>query len=154
MSQDRILGSSVVLQVYGPNGPVPFAELDQFTAKNSEELKKFRPLGQVQPHGQLVYNGYDLSFKGAKVNDDWDQIAAANDLALLSGQAAPRYRIVEQTTWFSGNVEQWVYDNVLLYNFNTDSASSGEEIKRDISGFAPTRTNGGFSSNLGVQALL
>jgi hypothetical protein len=152
MSQDRILGSSALLQIYGSSGPVSFAELDSFTAKDQTELKKFRPLGQVQPHGQLVFGGYELSFKGAKVDDAWDQIQQANDLNLLNGKAAPRYRIVETTTWFSGNVETWTYDHVLIYGLNVDKASAGEEIKQDFSGFAPTRTSGtaGSASNAGL----
>jgi hypothetical protein len=150
MSQDRILGSAVVLQVYGPNGPVPLAEIDKFTAKNAEELKKHHPLGQVQPRGQIVYGGYDLSFQGAKVNDDWEQIAKANDINLLSGKAAPRYRVVEQKTWYSGKVENWVYDDVLLFGFNAEAAMSNEEIKHDFSGYAPSRTDGSFAPNLGV----
>lgn len=156
MSQDRILGSSAVLQISGPNGPVTFAELDSFTAKDVTELKKFRPLGQVQPHGQLVYGGFELSFKGAKVDDAWDRIQASNDEALLNGRAAPRYSVVESTTWFSGNVEVWTYENVIIHGLNVDKASAGDEIKQDFSGFAPTRVSGSsgarFTSGSGLMS--
>ncbi len=143
MSQDRILGSATQLQIYGPNGPVNLAELDSFNADDQSELKKQRPLGRLEPHGQVVYGGWSLSFKGAKVNDDWDQIQYANDQALLAGRAAPRYRIVDSTTWYSGNVESWIYDDVLLYNFKVDKANSGEEIKLNFTGFASKRKQGG-----------
>ena len=150
VSQDRILGSMVLLQVYTPGGPVAFAELDSFTAKNTEELKKYHPLGEVQPHGQLVYGGWDISFKGAKVDNSWDLIQAGNDNALLAGNAAPRYRIVETTTWFNGNVETWIYDNVLIHGLNCDKAMANEEIKMDFSGFAPTRLQPGGNPIQGV----
>lgn len=152
MSQDRILGSAARLEIYNPAGgpPIHFAELDSFTAKNKEELKEWHPLGQVQPHGQLVYGGYEFTFKGAKVNGDWDAISAANDLALLSGKPAPRYRIVETTNLYDGSVEQYVYNNCLIHGFNVDKNMANEEIKQDFSGFAPTRTNGSFSPDLGL----
>lgn len=149
MSQDRILGSSAELQIQGPNGPVSLAELDSFTAKDQTELKKFRPLGQVEPHGQLVYGGWELSFKGAKINDAWDQLQASNDLALRKGKSAPRYTIVEKTTWFSGYVEVWEYHDAIIHGFNVDKASAGEEIKQDFSGFAPARTPQGAGFGAG-----
>ena len=145
MSQDRILGSMVKLQVYGPNGPVNLAELDSFSADDQSELKKFRPLGQVKPHGQVIYGGYNLSFKGAKIDDSWDAVQLGNDEALLNGQAAPRYRIVDTTTWFNGTAETWVYDNVILYGFKVDKANAGDEIKQDFTGFAEIRTRDGAS---------
>lgn len=130
------------LQIYSSSLPIDFAELDSFTVTDKTELKQFRPLGQVEPHGQLIYGGYDLAFKGAKINGDWDTIQSNNDLQLRSGSAAPRYRIVDTTTWFDGTVETWIYDNVLLYNFKSDMATSNAEIKQDMTGFAPTRISG------------
>jgi hypothetical protein len=141
-SADRILGSMTQLQVYSSNGPITFAELDGFTVSDKTEQKKFQPLGQVAPHGQLIYAGYELSFKGAKIDDSWDNLQSSNDTALLAGQSAPRYRIVDTTTWFDGTVETWIYDQVLLYNFKSDKAAAGEEIKQDFTGFAATRIRG------------
>lgn len=149
MSKDRILGSATQLQVYSSTGPINFAELDSFSVDDQAEVKKWRPLGQVEPHAQQVYGGYNLAFKGAKVNDDWDRLQLANDQALLNGNAAPRYRIVDTTTWMDGTVEVWVYPDVILHNFKFDKANSGEEIKLDFSGYAPRRENGvGSTFNL------
>ena len=153
MSQDRILGSAVVIQLYGKNGPVTFAELDSFSADDQSELKKHRPLGQVPPHGQTVYGGYNISFKGAKIDDSWDQIQKANDDALLAGGQAPRYRIVDSTNWLNGNTETWVYDNVLLHGFKFDKANAGEEIKQDFTGFAPTRKASGVTGFLPANGI-
>ena len=142
MSKDRILGSAVSLQIYTSTGTQDFAELDGFTATDKTEKKEFRPLGQVAPHGQLIYGGYDLAFKGAKVNDDWDTIQESNDTALLDGDSAPRYRIVETTTHYDGTTETWIYPDVLLYNFKSDKAAANDVIKQDFTGFAATRTRG------------
>jgi hypothetical protein len=140
MSQDRILGSAVTLQIYTSAGVVDFAELDGFTATDKSEKKEFRPLGQVAPHGQIIYGGYDLDFKGAKINADWDTVQADNDTALLAGESAPRYRVLQKTVWLDGTIEAWVYNDVILYNFKQDAAAANDEIKGNFTGFAPTRT--------------
>ncbi|MHB1651669.1 MAG: hypothetical protein ACYCVD_04220 [Desulfitobacteriaceae bacterium] len=142
MAQDRILGSSASIDVYGPNGPVPYGELDSFDANPEHELKKFHPLGQKEEHGQMIYKGYTLSFKGAKVNGDWDKIQAALDSALLAGQPAPLYRITEITILNDGTVEIWIYDNAILYGLKTNKDNAEDEIKQEMSGWAPKRVKG------------
>jgi hypothetical protein len=143
MSQDRILGSSCLVEIYDSSGnPVPFGEIDSFTSEPQHEMKTFHPLGQVQQHGQIIYKGYKLSFKGAKINGDLEQIQYILDQALLNGQAAPRYRITELTTLYSGTVEKWVYDGALIYNVKVDKSNAEDEIKQDLEGWAPTKMPG------------
>ncbi len=139
MSQDRILGSSCTIDIYGQSGPVPFGEVDSFTAEPEHELKKFHPVGQIPEHGQLIYKGYKLSFKGGKINGDLEAIQTAIDAALLAGQKAPRYRVTQTTILYDGAVEKWVYDNALLYNLKIDVSNAADEIKQDFSGWAPKR---------------
>jgi len=142
MSKDRVLGSSATIQVYGTSGPVPYGELDGFDAEPEHELKKFHPLGQKEEHAQMIYKGWKLSFKGAKVNGDWDAIQAAQDAALLAGKVAPKYRIVDTVIYDNGNVETWVYDNAILYGLKTNKDNAEEDVKQEMSGFAPKRTRG------------
>lgn len=149
MSKDRILGSSTVLQIYGPSGPVPFLEIDSFTAKNAETMEKRRPLGQVPPHPQVIYGGWELTLKGGKVDESWDQASASNDEALLAGQSAPRYRIVDTTIHMDGHAEVWNYEDVVLHGFNRDAVKSDDEIKVDCSGFSPRRTAGSVGTAQG-----
>lgn len=142
MSQDRILGSSATIEIYSSSGPISFGEIDSFNSEPEHELKKFHPLGQVEEHGQIIYKGYKLSFKGGKINGDLDAIQEAIDTALLAGQSAPRYRITELTILFDGTVETWVYDNALIYNLKVDKSNAADEIKQDLSGWAPKRVRG------------
>ena len=142
MSQDRILGSMAMVQVYGPNGLQPFGELDSFDDEPQHELKNFKPLGQVEEHGQLVYKSYKLTFKFGKINGDMEQIQQLIDAALLAGQASPRFRIVTTTTWFSGNVETWIYDNALIYNLKDSFSDSGDAVGQDMNGWAPRKDPG------------
>jgi hypothetical protein len=142
MSQDRILGSSATIEIYSSSGPISFGEIDSFNAEPEHELKKFHPLGQVEEHGQVIYKGWKLSFKGGMINGDLDKIQEAIDTALLSGQSAPRYRITETIIMFNGVVNTWVYDNALIYNLKNDVSNSADEIKQDLSGWAPKRVRG------------
>lgn len=142
MSKDRVLGSSCSIDVYGTSGPVPFGEMDSFNAEPEHELKKFHPIGQVEEHNQLIYKGYKLSFKGGKINGDLDKIQEAIDSALLAGQSTPRYRITQTTILTDGTVEKWIYDNALIYNLKTDVSNAEDEIKQDLSGWAPRRVRG------------
>lgn len=142
MSQDRILGSAATIEVYGTSGPVPYGELDSFDAEPEHELKKFHPLGQKEEHGQMIYKGWKLSFKGAKVNGDWEAIQAAQDAALLAGQPAPKFRVTETTILNTGVVETWIYDNAILYGLKTNKDNAEDEIKQEMSGWAPKRIKG------------
>lgn len=142
MSQDRILGSSASIDIYGPDGPVPFGEVDSFSAEPEHEVKNFHPLGQIEEHKQMIYKGYKLSFKGGKINGDWDKIQEIQDAALLAGQQVPRYRVTETTILTDGTVEKWVYDNTLIYGLKIDKSNAEDEIKQDLSGFAPKRVRG------------
>ena len=142
MSQDRILGSSCSIDIYGPYGPVSFGEVDSMNAEPTHELKRWHPLGQLFEHTQVVYKGYKLSFKGGKVNGDWDKIQEIQDNALLAGQPAPRYRVTETTIMTDGTVEKWIYDDCLIYGLKIDKSNAGDEIKQDFSGEAPKRVRG------------
>lgn len=156
MSQDRVLGSMVQLQVFGASGaspgPIALAEIDSFSAKNKTSLMEHRPLGQVAPHGQLAYGGWELSFEIGKIDVSLENVQDANDAALLAGQAAPRYRIVETTTFFNGDVRTNVYEGVLLYDFDVAQAQNNEVVKQRVTGFASTRNGdgglGGFLNDL------
>lgn len=142
MSQDRILGSATTISIYGPNGPVPFGELDGFTDEPGTTEKNWHPLGQIEDHQQLVYKGYKLTFKLGKVNGDIENLQQSLDAALLAGQPAPRYRIVDQTIWYSGNVETWIYDNALVYGLKISSSNAEDAIGQDLTGWAPRKDPG------------
>lgn len=152
--QDRVLGSAVVLQIFGSTGAVPgpisLGEVDEFSAKSKSTLHETHPLGNVQPHGQLIYGGYDLSFKFGTVDDSVHALCDANDLALLAGQPAPRYQIVETITYRDGTSTTITYRNVLLYNFDLQAAMSNEEVKQNVEGFAATRDSGAGLGALNV----
>lgn len=155
VQQDGIIGSSTLLSIYNATvgTPVPVGEIESFSVKSQTEMKKRFPIGQVQPNAQLFYDGYELSIKGIKIDGSWEDICAANDSALLAGQAAPRYRIVQTTTMLDGTVEIWQYDKCLIYGFNIDAAAGNEIVKEDFSGWAPSRSSGS-AAGIGVLSSL
>jgi hypothetical protein len=142
MSQDRILGSAAQIQIYGQNGPAPFGELDSFSDEPTTAEKNWHPLGQVPDHQQLVYKGYKLTMKLGKINDDIENIQQSLDAALLAGRPAPLYRIVTQTTWYSGNVETWIYNNAQIYGLKDGFANAEDAIGQDLTGWAPKKERG------------
>jgi hypothetical protein len=142
VSQDRILGSSAQIQIYGPNGPAPFGELDSFNDEPQTTEKNWHPLGQVEDHQQLVYKGYKLTFKLGKINGDIENIQQSLDAALLAGQPAPRYRIVVTTTWYSGQVETWIYNNALVYGLKDGFANAEDAIGQDLTGWSAKKERG------------
>ena len=142
MSQDRILGNSVQIEIYSTSGPISFGEIDSFTATPQHTEKKFHPLGQVAEHAQIIYQSYKLDFKGGRINGDLDAIQEAIDTALLAGQAAPRYRVTETITYYDGTITTWIYDNALIYNLKDDVSNAADEIKLEMTGWAPTRVRG------------
>jgi hypothetical protein len=142
VSQDRILGSATTVSVYGPNGPTPFGELDAFNDEPGTTEKNWHPLGQVEDHQQLVYKGYKLTFKLGKIDDSIENIQQSLDAALVAGQSAPRYRIVNQTTWYSGNVETWIYDNALIYGLKDGFANAEDAIGQDLTGWSARKDRG------------
>lgn len=143
MSSDRILGSAVTIDIYSPTGGViPFGELDAFTPEPQHDLKQWHPLGQVPMHEQPVYKDWKFTFSGGKINGDKDQIQYSIDQALLSGQAVPRFRITQTTVLYDGTTEVWIYDNAVLHNLKTDVTNAEDQIKQDMTGYAPTRVKG------------
>jgi len=139
-SSDRIIGSCVTLSLYTSSGTVDLAEIDSFTAKARHDKKTYKPLGQFEDHEQTIYKGYDLTFKGGKIDSSWDSLQADIDTALLAGESAPTYTVKEVTTFYDGTTKTWVYKNVVLHGFEIDAAASGDEIKCSFTGFAPYRT--------------
>lgn len=149
MSQDRVLGSKVLIQINTALGPTLFAEIDSFDEKNEEKLDKRHPLGQVQPHGQKAYEGYQLTIRGAVVDPSVENLELQDDVLLLSGQPANRYTITRTVSYYNAPTKVWTYPNALLYGFTWNAAAADDEVKFDCTAFCPVKTDGTFAPSLG-----
>lgn len=143
MDQDRILGESVVLDLYNSaNTVVTVGEIDSCEETHQTEQKTTRPLGQRYDHTQVIHKGWELALKGGKIDSSVSTLAQNLQDALIGGKNAPRYRITKTTTFYDGTQEQYIYDNVVLYNFKENDSKSDAAIEWDFSAFAGKRTVG------------
>lgn len=140
MGKDRILGSMATITVNGPNGPVPCGEFDKFTAKQKSELKERKPLGQIKPHGQVSYGGWEMDFEGGKIDSALANVVATINGDLLNGKPAPKFTVVQTIKRYDGAVERYKYPDASLYGFEQSIDKADDEIKEKIKGWAAERT--------------
>ena len=142
MDQDRVLGESVILEVYTSNGLIKVGEIDSCEETHQTEQKQTRPLGQRYDHTQVIHKGWELALKGGKIDSSVQKLAQNLQDALISGKNAPRYRLTKTTEFYDGQEERLVYDNAVLYNFKENDQKSDEEIQWDFTAFAGKRKMG------------
>lgn|GEM_PF-6033824 len=142
MGQDRILGSSVVVDLYLPTGPLVINELDSFTSDRKSSQKQFQPLGQVGERTQDIPGHWELSLTGAIVDTGFDAYVQQVESAGQAGQQNIRAVVKETTTYYSGAVVTYVWADTVLYNFKKEDTSAKDEIKYSFTGAAQTRTQG------------
>lgn len=141
-AQDRVVGSSAKIALYGPNGPVPFAEVDSCKETRKSSQKAFQPLGEVGERTQDIYEGYELDFSGAVIDPSYDDIIDQIDQAAQNGKPNVRFRVTQSITYYDGSVKTYVYPDTVLYGFDKDIASAKDEIKWTCKGSAQKRQAG------------
>jgi hypothetical protein len=140
MGKARIYGSKAVISVVKTDGTAePIGEVDKFTAKKIDELKKSQPLGEFLPTANVIHQGWDLTFEGGKV--DWNMAALihAQDLQIQLGGRSPYFTCQQVITYFNGTVETYQYNDVSIHGYEIDIAGSNEEITEKFAGFSRTR---------------
>ena len=142
MSQDRVLGSSVVVDMYLPSGPLTINELDSFTPDRKSSQKQFQPLGQIGERTQDIPGNWELSFSGGIVDSEFDAFVQQIEDAGQAGQANIRAMVKETTTYYDGSVVTYVWPDTVLYNFKKEASSAKDEIKYSFSGAAQKRIPG------------
>ncbi|MCF8566912.1 hypothetical protein LLE49_19520 [Alicyclobacillus tolerans] len=141
-SQDRILGSSATVAIYGPNGPVNVMEVDSCKETRKSSQKQFQPLGEVGEHTQDIYEGYELNFSGGVVDPSYDDLVDQVDQAAMNGQQNLRFRVTQTIEYYGGTTVTYVYPNTVLYGFEKDSKSAKDDITWSFKGASRTRTKG------------
>lgn len=141
MAKDRILGSSATIELYTPNGLLTI-EVDSFTANQKHTTKQWHPLGEVAERQQMIYVGWDLDFKTGKIDSQIANFFNYIDQQLLSGQPAPRVRVVQTIKHFDGNNEVWVFPDALVFGYQGDTSNAEDEIKETFKGSCSTRIAG------------
>ena len=142
MSKDRILGSSVKLQLTKNDGSQLEIEVDSFSKSQKHEIKARQPLGQVGEHHQVIYKGWEMEFKLGKVDAGVAGFFAEIDTDLLAGRVAPRVKVVETIQHYDGSSEVWIYPDTVLYGYKGDAGNASDEIKEEFKGACNKRERG------------
>jgi len=139
LDEDRILGESVVLEVYSSTGLVQIGEADSVEETHQTEQKTTRPLGQRWDHTQVIHKGWELAVKGGKIDESVSTLAQNLQDTLLAGKNAPRYRVTRTIEHYDGTKVQYIYDSSVFYSFKESSTKSDEEVTWDFTAFAGKR---------------
>lgn len=133
-------------------------ELDNFSFKQRDNIKIRKPAGFYhEVMTQYEPGGWDLEFSGGKV--DWrlmrlmvrqSQVTAFNnaagivtELAHKSKNFAPLIDIEYTVYHFSGSIEQYIFGQCILYNFDGIVNGDMAEVTENFKGFCPVVYKGG-----------
>lgn len=141
MPKARVQGSSAVIKVKDPflGLDIQIGEIDGFSAKSTTSINKSRPIGASIETAQIRYGGFELSFKGGKVDWHLAKLLHAQDTLLRTIGVAPVFTIEQTVKYFDGSKEIFSYPNSVIfgYEFNADGADN--ELGENFSGFASYR---------------
>lgn len=148
MGKPRILGNNAVIYVQDRAGAlIPVGEIDKFSAKKADELKKSQPLGDKWPTSQTVHRGWELSFEGGKVDWQLASLLHAQDQQIQGGSnpaaggattaygvgRSPYFKVKQTITFFDGTMESWLWEEVSIHGYEIDIPT--EELTEKFSGF-------------------
>ena len=138
----RLLYSSAEIYVKDWAGIVTakIGEIDQFNAKQTTSLQKSRPIGSALENASLKYGGWELTFKGGKVDWGLAKEIHAQDMILRTLGIHPLFQVQQKLEYYDGKIETFTYNDVVLYDYAID-IQSGQEIGEEFKGFSPQRNN-------------
>lgn len=133
MGRARISGSNVILLIKAGDTDVAVGEIDKFTAKKLEELKKAQALGAKTETSWVKWKGWEFSFEGGKVDWQLAKVLHSQDVEIVAGRRSPYFKIQKTIEYLNGDTEVWVWDEVTLYGYEIDVPM--EDVTEKISGF-------------------
>jgi len=173
MSKSPVYGRQVTIQ-YSVNGGqsfVPICEVENFSFKMDDEVKKNSVLGEAGIGSIDVLDmGGTLSFETKKRDtkalayfiNQTRQIRAGSggDIAGISGVRGrePYFSIVRKITYTDGEYEELTFGGVKLHNYGEDSNGNNTEVSEKFEGtFTRTSLNttaSGDADTAGTLAIL
>ena len=148
MSKARVQGSSAIIKVKDPflGFDISIGELDSFSAKSTSSIIKSRPIGHSIETPQFKYGGYDLSFKGGKVDWQLARVMHSQDTLALTIGVVPIFKIEQKINHFDGTEEIYVYNNVMVFGYDLSADGANSDITESVSAFAPDRSSLNFTN--------
>lgn len=134
MGKPRVRGSHAVIAIKKGSTEIKVGEVSKFSVKELGEIKKSRTMGEQEVTANKTFEGYDLSFEGGKV--DWNAalLLHKQDEKIKSGERAALFKITQRITYYGGLVEEYEYNDVVLYGYNLDM-DANDEMTEKFEGF-------------------
>jgi hypothetical protein len=146
----RIQGSQAKL-IFFPEGtgvvPLDLGELDEFEATQMSEVVKRRPMGYSIESTTYKYSGWNLSFRGGKVDWKLARWAFNQDRSARIPGKTNGFSILQTINHFDTRaggipaVEQYLYTNVVLFGLE-QKLRGGEDITEEMKGYCGKREIG------------
>lgn len=141
----RVLGQNTQILIMMQTGvgvptPIYLGEFETFSAKSDTTVIKHRPIGYINQGATLQYNGYELSFEGAKVDWNLARCYFLQDESLIFSTKQPTFVISDLTTYGDGTKEHYIYTDVTIFGYDVNKGV--DEIKEKLEGFAAKRIIG------------
>jgi hypothetical protein len=141
MGKPRVRGNHARVIVVDTAGKeIDVGEISKFSVKELGEVKKSRSIGQNSVTANKTFEGYDLSFEGGKVDWKMAQLLHRQDLNIYKGGRAPYFKVVQRIHFYDGSIEQYTYDDVIIYGYNLD-IDANDELMEKFEGFCGTLRN-------------
>lgn len=138
MGKPRVRGSHAKIAICKPDGTViDIGEISKFSVKELGEIKKSRSMGEQEVTANKTFEGYDLSFEGGKVDWKAGQLLHKQDAQIVGGARAPYFVVKQTITYYGGQQEQYVFNDVVLYGYNLD-IDANDEMMEKFEGFCGT----------------
>lgn len=136
MGKPRVYGNNARIYVVNPVTQVEIqvGEVDKFKAKNDDELRKSKALGEAEYTSQTTFGGYSLDFEGGKVDASLAALFHAQDDQISHGGRSPYFVVRERIKHLDGTIEEWIYPEVTLHGYDMD-APAEDQLTEKFQGF-------------------
>lgn len=136
MGKPRVYGNNARIYVINPvtQTEIQVGEVDKFKAKNDDELRKSKALGETEYTSQVTFGGYTLDFEGGKVDSNLAALMHAQDNQISHGGRSPYFVVKERVKLLDGTIEEWIYPEVSLHGYDKD-APSEDQLTEKFGGF-------------------
>jgi len=141
MGKPRVRGNHATVIVVDKSGKeINVGEISKFSVKELGEVKKSRAIGQNSVTANKTFEGYDLSFEGGKVDWRMAQLLHRQDKNIYDGGRAPYFKVVQKVHFFDNSIEEYSYNDVIIYGYNLD-IDANDELMEKFEGFCGTLRN-------------
>ncbi len=163
MGKARVRGQHNEISVQTMDGTyLKVGEITKMSVEELGEIKKNRGIGEAEITANKTFEGYDFTFEGGLVDWNLSSLLHRQDKAIVDGDRAPYFRIVQKIKFYGTNkIVTDTYNNVVIagYNLETDSMDESMQKWKGYSGSVKERkddlvTIDAVQNDTGVEAMI